>query len=422
MPKFMPFPAILSATLLLSGSGSSPPRAQKLQHEVTTINVEVPVRVFAGDLFVSDLKIGDFEILEDGRPQEIEAVHLVRGVEIRRSEGRSPETPRLGRHFVLLFELKDFLPEIGSGLTYFAEKVLRAGDTVEVVTPVKAYQMRPELLSGPREKVKVDLLNLVRRDTLLGGTEYWRIIGDLRSALAGYLKETSGDSSEEGQEDRQGIQGRGDRGGGGIYLMNYQMALEELERLRRIDEENLLAFAKQLKNREGQKVVFLFYQKEVLPKPKYPITSYSRPEQLNEASAVIELIDLYHRDTSFNVAKVRQAFSDASIAIHFLFATKTKGTSISIEESRPSSNIIMADQSEDIFSAFTEMALATGGIAESSANLGAAFKKAAEATESYYILYYKPQPYKGDGGFRSIEVRVKRGGVRVTHRAGYFAN
>jgi hypothetical protein len=180
----------------------------------------VPVRVFAGDLFVSDLKIGDFEILEDGRPQRIEAVHLVRGVEIRHSEGRSPETPRLGRHFVLLFELKDFLPEIESGLTYFAEKVLRAGDTVEVVTPVKAYRMRPELLPGPREKLKVDLFNLVRRDTLLGATEYWRIIGDLRSALAGYLKATSGDSSGEIQEDRQG---RGDLGGGGIYLMNYQM-------------------------------------------------------------------------------------------------------------------------------------------------------------------------------------------------------
>jgi VWFA-related protein len=419
VPKFMPFLGILSAALLLSGSASSSPPAQELRHEVTTINVAVPVRVFAGDLFVSDLDIGDFEVFEDGRPQMIEAVHLVRGVEIRHSEGRSPEMPRLGRHFVLLFELKDFLPEIESGLTYFAEKVLRAGDTVEVVTPVKAYRMRPELPSGPREKLKIDLLNLVRRDTLLGATEYWRIIGDLRSALAGYLKETSGDSSGEGQEDRQG---RGDRGGGGIYLMNYQMGLEELERLRRIDEANLLAFAKDLKNREGQKVVFLFYQKEVLPKPKYPITSYSRPEQLSEASAVIDLIDLYHREISFDVAKVRQAFSDASIAIHFLFATKTKGTSVPIEESRPSSNMIMADQSEDIFSAFTEMALATGGIAESSANLGAAFRKAAEATESYYLLYYKPQPYKGDGGFRSIEVRVKRAGVRVTHRAGYFAN
>ena len=52
--------------------------AQELQHEVTTLNIEVPVRVFAEGRFVDDLTIRDFEVYEDGKPQKIEAVYLVR--------------------------------------------------------------------------------------------------------------------------------------------------------------------------------------------------------------------------------------------------------------------------------------------------------------------------------------------------------
>ena len=36
--------------------------AQVEQHEVTVTNIMVPVRVFNGDVFVSNLKIDDFEI------------------------------------------------------------------------------------------------------------------------------------------------------------------------------------------------------------------------------------------------------------------------------------------------------------------------------------------------------------------------
>ncbi len=46
-----------------------------------------------------------------------------------------------------------------------------------------------------------------------------------------------------------------------------------------------------------------------------------------------------------------------------------------------------------------------------SSNLFAAFKKAADASESYYLLYYTPKDYKSDG---------KK--YRVLHRAGYLAD
>ena len=73
-------------------------------------------------------------------------------------------------------------------------------------------------------------------------------------------------------------------------------------------------------------------------------------------------------------------------------------------------------------SRFREMALATGGTVEASANVESSFKKAVNASENYYLLYYAPESYSTSGKFHTIEVKVKVEGLRVSHRAGYFSN
>lgn len=82
----------------------------------------------------------------------------------------------------------------------------------------------------------------------------------------------------------------------------------------------------------------------------------------------------------------------------------------------------MEDHSEDIFAAFREMAIATGGFVDSSAMADFLFKRAVEASENYYLLYYSPSSYSSDGKFKEIKIKVKNQDYRVFHRAGYFAN
>jgi hypothetical protein len=82
----------------------------------------------------------------------------------------------------------------------------------------------------------------------------------------------------------------------------------------------------------------------------------------------------------------------------------------------------MIEHSEDIFGAFNEIGQATGGITTSSASPEFLFRKAGEATENYYLLYYTPKNYWADGKFHQIEVKVKGKNYRVTHRVGYFAD
>jgi VWFA-related protein len=91
-------------------------------------------------------------------------------------------------------------------------------------------------------------------------------------------------------------------------------------------------------------------------------------------------------------------------------------------ESIDGQNLGQADISADIFSAFNEIATTTGGLVISSANPYAAFRKASDASQNYYLLYYTPKDYASDGKFRNIRVKVKGKKYKVLHRAGYLAD
>ena len=75
-----------------------------------------------------------------------------------------------------------------------------------------------------------------------------------------------------------------------------------------------------------------------------------------------------------------------------------------------------------MFSAFKDIAETTGGIVDSSTNAAASFKKAADASENYYLLYYSPKNYVADGKFKEIKIKVKGQKYKISHRAGYVAD
>jgi VWFA-related protein len=177
----------------------------------------------------------------------------------------------------------------------------------------------------------------------------------------------------------------------------------KLRDFRYIDERKLFVIADYFRKLEGQKHIFLFYQKEELPIPP----ELDRFESL--------------KDASLDVMKVRQAFSDSTMSIHFVFVTKKAVEELDVERMRLDS-LPLADVSAPIFNAFREIAESTGGTISASANLSASFQRAVDATESYYLLYYSPLDYKKDGKYRKIEVKVKDRNYKILHREGYFSN
>jgi hypothetical protein len=199
-------------------------------------------------------------------------------------------------------------------------------------------------------------------------------------------------------------------------LQSYADGLSRLESIRSVDQVRVNDLAEYLRHQSGQKEMFLFYQREFIPKIDDSVlnaimsTYNQRPDITQAAMSVFEF---FRRDETLDIETVKRLYADSGAAIHFLYLT------------RPAPKVhglTMEERSEDIFSPFREMSLATGGFTDSTANIQAAMKSAVTAAENYYLLYYTPKNYQPDGKFRALEVRVKGEGFRTSYRKGYIAD
>jgi len=392
--------------------------------QTVVINVEVPVRVFKDGKFVDNISIDDFEIFEEGIPQKIEAVYLIKKKTVEKREEKKRFSPETKRNFILLFEVSEYFAKLGEAVNYFAHNVIMPGDNLIIITPVQAYMLKDNTFEiKTREEIASRLKGILRKDIMIGNSEYRNTISDLTS-LARSISERvesgslfpTGDSEEE--------EGRGEQNWSDPHfgmdldeqLIYYGSLLHKLEILRKINQMELSDFARFLKDQEGQKYVFLFYQREYLPQieprilNQYISSFQNRPDIV---TTITHLFDFYRRDVSFDVDRIKKAYSDSSVSVHFMYLTTPP---------RRVYGIRMQEHSEDLFSPFKEMAEATGGLVESSSNPVYLFKNALDASENYYLLYYSPKNYAGDGKFKNIKVRVKNKNYKVTHRSGYFAN
>jgi VWFA-related protein len=391
------------------------------------INVEVPVRVFDGGKFVDSLSIDDFEVFEDGELQKIVAVYQVSKKTITRKEEKKKFKPETSRNFYLFFQITEYSPRIEEALDYFIQNVLTPGDNLIVVTPMKSYSMQKNALEvKAKEEIVNQLKGLLRKDAMMGSAEYRAALDDLKEltvALASVLASEEGVNSVAnliGDIGSTAYKAFGDNvrdvdDAIDILFQLYPSVLEKLEQTRHVDQYKLLEFARFLKYKEGQKYVFLFYQREFTPQIDSRLLNQTlgvRQDMQNVTLRIAELVDMYKREVSIDIDKVKQTYADSSASIHFMFFTKP---------ARYLPGIQFIEHSEDIYASFKEMAKATGGTTESSSNPGFLFKKAVESSESYYLLYYSPRKYLSDGKFKKITVRVKGKNYRITHRAGYFA-
>jgi len=389
--------------------------AQEVTHETLVINIEVPVRVFKGNQFIDNLTIDDFELYENGKLQKLEAVYLIRKKDIERKDEKKEFSPDTTRTFYLFFEITDYSPRLRDAMGYFMQNILGPEDSLFISTPMKTYEMSSKALKfKSKEAIVDDLIGVLRRDAMIGSTEYRSALSEL-TKLTRALASAMGDSRYD-QFDDTGYGDLPPESKLDMMLQMYRNVLTRLEQLRYVDEAKLLDFAKSLKDKEGQKCVFLFYQREYLPQIEQRILTLALSEFQNMQNISQDLDNLfnsYRREIGFNVDRVKQAYADSSASIHFMFFTKPADDIPGIH---------FVEHSEDIFAAFMQMATATGGMTESSSSPYVLFQKAAESFENYYLLYYTPVNYRKDGQFKNIKVRVKDTVYKVIHRAGYFAN
>jgi len=390
--------------------------SQVEKHEVTVTNVEVLVRVLEENRFIDNLTKDDFELYEDGKPQKIEALYLVKRTNVERKETSSEFNPKLSRNFFLIFQITDYNPKLDEPIDYFINQVLLPNDTLSIWTPAKKYNLSAEALRKmSKEKIAKEMKNIIRKDTKIGSAYYNDLMRDLKrlvqsiSSVAGFQHEANpmADIESESTTDALPLE---------MLLPKYRETLEKLDDLRIVDEKTFLEFARALKRQEGENHVFFFYQREFKPElnPKIVNQMFGLYQDNPQILAGLQdLFQFYYRNIQFDLNRISQTFSDSSCVFNFLFMTK---------QPEFISGITMREQSEDIFSVFSEVAKATGGIVDNSQNPAHGFKSALDASEAYYLIYYSPADYKKDGKFKSINVEVKNKDYKILNRLGYFAN
>ena len=390
-------PALLVVTALGEG-GAAREQRPTFRSGRELVSVDVVVRDRAGNV-VRDLTAADFEVREDGRPQAVvgftfqeiadQAVvpattaGLLAGVEARMADpAAAPPEPMTGadvagrRLIVLLFDLSSMQPDevqraVDSASTFVKERMAPA-DMVAVATVSSALDVLNDF-TGDRGLVAATLAQLAYTEGTATPPPDAATAATEEEAAA---TETAGEETSE------------------LDMFNNDVRLRALRTL-----------AETLAPIEQKKAILYF-------------------------SAGME------RSGQDNQVELRTAINAAVRAHVSVYPVDTRG----LQAIAPGGDARQASgRGQSLFSGrgvarqfsrlaasqdtLTSLAADTGGRAFTDTNdFGEAFDRVRRDMSAYYLLGYSSTNTTRDGRFRRIQVRVKREGVRVEARAGYFAD
>ena len=381
----------------------------------TLITVDAIVRDTHGR-FVADLTPDDFEVLEDGRPQTIESLYVVKAGRVRAAPAAAvvppaappqrvspPPPPQVQRVFVLLFDQEHMAPggfkRAQQAASSFLETDFQAGDVGGVVN---GGTMIGNRLTSSREELEAAIRSIepsgdVRSHQLdmrdwprfVSDYEAWRIVYGDDNVLKQVWQRACLDDPDRCKPDpeiaKQIVQNKARR------------FVSELRASGMRTIHTLAGLTKGLAGLPGRKtIVFLsdgFFAEDSWGDlqgltglaARGSVRIYALDTRgLNRGSASSDIIDMPPH-ASVNPAEIPGNFDIGADAPNAL-AVDTGGLMIRNEN-----------------------------------NFTKAFQEIADDTSSYYVLGYAPANTDFNGKFRRITVRVKRPGLGVRARKGYLA-
>lgn len=372
--------------------------------------VEVDVRVFdRSGQFVSGLSRDDFELVENGEPQTIDALHLVGAGPAAAPEpsaippspsAATPASPSAPQTWIFFFDLNHLTPGGGfdrarKAVGDFIRDRFRAGDLAGVVSGDKLVNNRltsvtQELLDAvkqvkPRSDARTRALELTREwPRFIDEEEAIRVARGESEAIRRAVNRACAndpDSCKMGDPEPS-VREKGQR-------MQQEVHRATLQTLAAVN-----ALASGLARVPGPKTIVLLSDGFVTQ--DIETTLQSVVGQATRAGARVYAIDVRGLNRAAN------------------------------------SGIIDQDQAEDPYGAVTRfdtladgpnsLAIDTGGLMiRNENNIGRALDHIAADSGRYYVLAYQPTNASFDGSYRPIQVRVKRESVRVRARRGYLA-
>jgi VWFA-related protein len=169
----------------------------------------------------------------------------------------------------------------------------------------------------------------------------------------------------------------------------------------------------------GRKSLVLFSEGLSIP-PGVQRLFYGVIDAANRANVSIYTMDAAGLRAESEQAKIRDRVNQAAgFGIDTAYSSSGSSASEPLTKGLETNEAVLR---QDPHNGLGLLSQETGGLLfENTNNLRQGFDRVEEDLHNYYLLGYTPTNDKYDGNFRKIEVKVKRPGVIVSARRGYFA-
>jgi len=379
--------------------------------QATTQLVQVDARVFDREgRFVTDLTLDDFEIVEQGKAQPLQALYLVDGgtgptataaplVSLRGTtvEGAPPPTATR-QTWIFVFDLNHLTAGGGfdrarAAVTTFLKEQFRDGDLGGVVagstmvnnrlTSVRAELADAAASVRPNNDHRQRMNTLMREwPRIRDESEALAIASGDREAIQRATLRAAADDPSAGQNADLMVRGKAEQ-------FRTELLRSSLETLTALN-----GLATGLARIPGPKTVVLLT--DGFTTQEQETTLRSVVGQITRAGARVYAIDARGLNRGTNAAIGDQMLVDSPQSAPARF---------DIGEDSPNS-----------------LAVDTGGFfVRNQNNIGRALTTIAEDANRYYVIGYQPEGLTLNGQYRPIEVRVTRPNVTVRARRGYLA-
>jgi VWFA-related protein len=391
---------LLGGVALAQGGGSQTPAPEAQQPAVTfraEVNyVEVDARVVdAQGNFVTTLTQNDFQIFEDGKPQQVSVFSLV-NIPVEREprplfanqpverDVQTNVSASGGRVYLIVLDDLHTTPLLATRTRFaarqFVERYMGSNDVAAVVHTSGRVDASQEFTSNPR-------LLLAAIDKFTGRK--------LRSALLGRLEVEQMTRDTRAAGDRIDDPDAAERG------FNARNTLDSLKN-----------FAQVLENVRGRRKALVLFSEGI---------DYDINDPFNNRDATT----IMGATTDAIAAATRANVAFYGVDVRGLGAGFDTGIEIQSFPDDPSLGLTNSAlfnevrQGQDSLRVLSEE---TGGFAVVNNNdIAGAFERLVEENSSYYVMGYYPANDRRDGRFRRIEVRVTQPGLTVRARRGYVA-
>lgn len=373
------------------------------QEEVTVIAVEVPVRVLRNGRAVRDLIQSDFELYENGIPQQITAFEIVsRKIStpkrIRPDDLTIPPQPRL---FILIFNIFDYNDYVGEGIDYFFNYVFQPGDRFIILTEDRLLNIE---IGRSLPGMIQDLKETLRQYKLISTNEIDRAYRELRFE-ANRINSDASNLRVDGDQFLRFLEG---------YLRIWKIYKSQFISPNTDLYQSIISRVKQI---QGDKWAICFQQRELFPRIKKWGSIDRKIQNLLERdpnAPLSHLIKAKHLElersldytATFPADVLQNLFLGANVTFHLILLKSRRDLLSDAFE--------LEEVAQDYEECFKEISRSTGGYTTFSNNVTEAIQAATEVEDFHYLLVYSPKEDIADQT-RKIKVNVKKKGVKVIH-------